>query len=228
MKKIMLITVFLSLSFVLSANGQQQSAAPRGDVSRGATQPQNQAFGGGRGFGRVAGEGTFGANSDQAQPQRATEMATLNAMPKGTLETAEIAKLLYIWEEEKLARDVYSALGELYQLPLFNNIARSEQTHMDQLAFLLDRYGLKTPSDQTPGVYQNPDIARAYEDFVGQGSRSLTDAFQVGIAIEEMDIQDLQEAIELSGNEDVKFVLNQLLMGSQNHLAAFQRQANRQ
>ena len=37
----------------------------------------------------------------------------------------EAAWILYLYEEEKLARDVYLSLADRWQLPIFSNIARA-------------------------------------------------------------------------------------------------------
>ncbi|MDK2464101.1 MAG: DUF2202 domain-containing protein, partial [Candidatus Korarchaeota archaeon] len=62
----------------------------------------------------------------------------VNSIPLGDLAEEEIQGLLYMREEEKLARDVYLTLYEKWGLPIFQNIARSEQTHMDAVKTLLD------------------------------------------------------------------------------------------
>jgi hypothetical protein len=249
-KLIMAAAMIVGLGGIVMANGQQELASGGSTGSQGsrlavAGQGLGTMQGGGQGFGvgqgagtgqgagqgggqgRLAGSGTYGVNAAQDQAFRDTELAVLAAMPVGTLQAAELANLLYMWEEEKLARDVYARLGELYRLPVFSNIARSEQTHMDQLAFLFDRYKLAVPAADTPGMFQNSGLASAYKDLVARGSESLGQAIAVGIDMEEMDIQDLQKAIQSSANQDVQYILNQLLMGSQNHLSAFNRQARR-
>ena len=53
-------------------------------------------------------------------------------------ERFEKESLTLMRQEEKLARDVYLTLGENYDLPVFTNIPRSEQRHMDQMGELLD------------------------------------------------------------------------------------------
>ena len=40
-------------------------------------------------------------------------------------------------EEEKLAGDVYSALNEVWNLRVFDNIGRAEQTHQAAVEMLL-------------------------------------------------------------------------------------------
>jgi hypothetical protein len=43
-------------------------------------------------------------------------------------------------EEEKLARDLYLALGETYKVPVFKNIARAEANHMNAVLTILTSY----------------------------------------------------------------------------------------
>ena len=45
--------------------------------------------------------------------------------------------LLFMWEEEKLARDVYLTMNEKYGHRVFNNISGAEQRHMNAIKSLL-------------------------------------------------------------------------------------------
>lgn len=145
----------------------------------------------------------------------------LALIPTGELNQAETDTLLFMWEEEKLARDVYTALGAVWTKPLFGNIASSEQTHMDLVKELLDRYGLQTPSDGSAGIFVNPDLQALYTQLVTQGSISELEAVKVGATIEEIDILDLKERLEQTDQADIEQVFNSLLTGSYNHLNAF-------
>ena len=62
-----------------------------------------------------------------------------NGRSPGILTDKEIQQITYMREEEKLARDVYLTLYELYQAPIFENISESEQRHMDALKVLLEK-----------------------------------------------------------------------------------------
>ena len=140
----------------------------------------------------------------------------------------EAAGILYMREEEKLARDVYDRLGELWGIPIFSNIARSEETHMDAMLVLIDRYGLSDPvGDDTPGTFEDPALQSLYDDLVETGSASLADAFRVGALIEELDIADLEERLAMTDNTDVRIVYQNLMKGSRNHLRSFYRQLDR-
>lgn len=138
------------------------------------------------------------------------------------LSQAEIDSLLFMREEEKLAHDVYLALYEAWGLPLFENIAGSEQKHTEAVKGLLDKYGLPDPADTSPaGVFVNPDLQQLYDDLTEAGKASLAEALKVGAAIEEIDILDLQEALIETGASDIQRVYENLLKGSENHLRAF-------
>lgn len=137
----------------------------------------------------------------------------------------EADHLLFMREEEKLARDVYLTLYDQWQHSVFSNISSAEQRHMDALAVKIDTYGLVDPVvDDTVGVFTNTDLSILFEDLTAKGESSLLDALYVGAFIEEIDILDLQEAIATSTHPDLIRVYENLMRGSRNHLRAFVRQ----
>ena len=145
------------------------------------------------------------------------------------LSNAEINHLLFMREEEKLAHDVYLALYDQWGLPLFENIAQSEAAHTEAVKGLLDKYGLPDPADASPpGVFVNQDLQGMYDDLTEQGNSSLSKALKVGAAIEEIDILDLQSALDETNTADIKRVYENLLKGSENHLRAFTSTLSRQ
>lgn len=164
-----------------------------------------------------------------SRAQAAAENPPISAVVSSDLTEAEIAGLLYMREEEKLARDVYLALYAEWGLPLFQNIARSEQTHTDAVKGLLDRFGLADPADGTAaGEFTNPDLQALYEDLVALGAQSLSDALKVGATIEDLDIFDLQNNLAEVENVYIRRVYENLTKGSRNHLRAFVSTLGRQ
>lgn len=136
------------------------------------------------------------------------------------LSVAERSDLLFIREEEKLARDVYTALAD--GRPIFDNISSSEQRHFDAVGDLLVAYGLEDPAaDLKPGEFANPELRKLYTDLVSQGSASADAALEVGCAIEELDIKDLDGALANTTHSDIRTVYENLQRGSRNHLRAF-------
>ena len=149
--------------------------------------------------------------------------------PTGELSAAEAEALQFMREEEKMARDVYLALYAIWGVPVFDNIAASEQAHMDAVGYLLDSFGITDPAaGQAQGVFTNPDLQALHDQFVSQGSASLAAALLAAGAIEETDILDLQARLAQSENTAVIQVFENLLAGSENHLRAFAGNYERQ
>lgn len=140
----------------------------------------------------------------------------------GTLDPTEEADALFMREEEKLARDVYNRMDQLWNKRVFSNIAQSEQRHMDAMLNMLNLFGLPDPAaGNAPGVFDNASLQALYDDFVADGSQSEFEAYYVGALIEETDIRDIDIAI---GNTDEQALIetySNLLAGSRNHLRAF-------
>ncbi len=154
---------------------------------------------------------------------------TMAALSDGDLIDSEIQGILFMREEEKLARDVYLAMAETWNMNIFSNIARSEQTHMDSVLTLIEMSDLEDPvGDAENGVFENQDLQALYDDLVERGSLSLDEAMLVGGAIEEIDILDLQNYLAETENGAVIAVYQNLLMGSINHLRSFVRTYERQ
>lgn len=132
--------------------------------------------------------------------------------------------LLFMREEEKLARDVYLTLAGEWDLPIFDNIASSEQVHMDRILGLLRKYKLQDPAAKNGiGEFTNPVFTEAYANLTAKGTISLVDALEVGVIIEEMDIADLTALIAQTNRRDIKNVYTNLRSASYNHLNAFNK-----
>jgi hypothetical protein len=139
----------------------------------------------------------------------------------GTLTAEEQNGLLFMVEEEKMARDVYQVLAAKWNLAIFTNIAQSEQSHMDALSNVIASAGLTNPVTATAGTFTNHDLQALYNELTANGGLSLTDALLVGGLVEETDIRDLQAYLSATTNSQLTQVYNNLLSGSFNHLQAF-------
>ena len=189
------------------------TAAPTQAMSAGPTSGLAQR----QGNGNAAG---VAANGAQGNGQ-GSNYSQLPPAGTGDLSQANAQGLLYMREEEKLARDLYNAFYAARGLPIFQNIALSEQTHMDAVKVLLDRYGLADPAQSQPGVFTNPDLQALYDQLLASGSQSLGAALKAGGVVEEIDILDLQSRLELTDQADIQQVYTNLERGSENHLLAF-------
>ena len=138
------------------------------------------------------------------------------------LSDTETAHLIFMREEEKLARDTYLTLNQTWGLRVFSNISNSEQNHMDAMLAKLNFYGVADPvlSDAV-GSFTNTTLAALYTELIESGQVSLLDALFVGAFIEEVDMRDIQVAIDETSHVDIIAAYENLLAGSKNHLRAF-------
>jgi len=125
-------------------------------------------------------------------------------------------------EEEKLARDVYIYLEYKWNLNQFRNIKNSESTHMNAIASLLDKYGVRY-TILSEGEFVSSALQSLYNELTVLGGQSSADALQVGATIEDLDIVDLKEYIQATDKVDIIEVYESLECGSRNHLRAFVR-----
>jgi hypothetical protein len=143
------------------------------------------------------------------------------AVQAASLDQFEIDSLLYVREEEKLARDTYLTLYGIWGMDIHQTIAGSEQNHMDAVLGLLDKYNLEDPASTEIGVFQNDFLQAKYDELVAWGDQSLADALLVGCFIEEIDLIDLAQRMAQIDNPDILSVFQNLTDGSENHLRAF-------
>jgi hypothetical protein len=141
------------------------------------------------------------------------------------LTDAQKSRLIFMVEEEKLARDVYSYLYGVWGNRVFDSITRSEQRHLNAINSLLQKYTLEIPSTlETKGKFENEELQELYDVLIQKGELSLKDALEVGIAVEEKDIADIKNILESGVPRDLERVYDRLLNGSYSHLNAFNRE----
>jgi len=169
----------------------------------------------------LAGASSVALFSSSAHAKGRKSVATTTKLTEDQLD-----ELYFIYQEEKLARDVYITLGEMYPAEnTFASIQFSEQRHIDAAQQLCEKYkiDLSRVNEDGIGNFDIDVLQEYYDKLVDQGSESLTAALEVGVFIEELDIGDLTKAIEeMDMPDDVTRVYENLREGSYNHLEAFQ------
>ena len=158
------------------------------------------------------GEGIMTLTSGQTMTSAATA---------ATLSSREKEGMLFIWEEEKAARDLYTSLYEKNNLSIFMNLLRSEQSHMDQAKAIIDKYGLTIPGKDEPGAFQNQTLQKIHDELLAEGLQSDQDALKVAATFEEISIMDLEKELAATKTEDIRVVYQGLLAGSRKHLRSY-------
>jgi hypothetical protein len=166
-------------------------------------------------MGCSSGSGELIADTDIADgPLDRNLAASLASLLIESLSNEEKQAILFMREEEKLARDAYELFYQLWNQSIFNNIAAAEQTHMDAMLLLVDRYQLEDPiTTDEAGLFVNVELQSLYD--------SLIDSLMVGAEIEEVDLIDLEIRYLESDNQDIHLIYDSLMKGSRNHLRSF-------
>lgn len=163
------------------------------------------------------------AGTDDEIDLAAEKSAFLDNCPvvTGTITEKDAEGLVFMWEEEKMARDVYANFFEKYKHRVFGNITKSEAIHQQAVTRLMEGFGVENPGDDAPGTFLNEHIAELYSTLMAMGETSLKDALKAGALIEETDILDLKQWIGETENPSIARVYTNLLKASENHLRAF-------
>jgi hypothetical protein len=146
---------------------------------------------------------------------------TMGIQKEDSAESYCYQSLQYMREEEKLAHDVYVYLYDQWQVPIFHNISNAETVHTNAVLGLLELYGIEDPALPGFGEFSNPELQDLYNQLTETGSTSLIDALTVGATIEEVDIIDLDQAMDSCDVDTIDVVYSRLRRGSTHHLKAF-------
>lgn len=168
----------------------------------------------------------FGCNQQESKGKQGQQGigdpgAVVSQYPVYDLSEQQRQDLAFMWEEEKLARDVYNYFVARYGDQTFMNISRAEEKHMNATGALLDKYGIPRGVDANDaGHFSFAELDNMYFELTQRGEVSLYEAYKVGKDIEVLDIEDLKSKI-VSAYPDAADVFNRLLNGSYKHLEAF-------
>jgi hypothetical protein len=185
--------------------------------------------------------GKFISASTDVDTDTSTDVVTDGVV----LDVNEQAHLIFMREEEKLARDVYLTLGTMYpDSVIFGKIDDSEQTHITAVKTMLEKYGVDDPNtNDNIGAFTGEDYGWYFTEkfnlLVERASISELEALYVGAFIEELDMMDINQCPEVivetdngindvsecgkiyTDNSDILNLYSSLLDGSDNHLEGY-------
>ncbi|WP_303925698.1 DUF2202 domain-containing protein [Draconibacterium sediminis] len=161
--------------------------------------------------------------SDNTEEESLKNSAVLSVP---TLTDVDSMGIIFMREEEKLARDAYLSLYAKYEHQIFDNISQSEQVHTDAILKLLNYYELQDPFIDIIGEFADPSLDALFDELMTLGAINLDSALVVGALIEETDIEDIAILAGATGVPNIMQVYENLLSGSENHLRAFVRDLN--
>lgn len=197
----------------------------------------------------IAGAGSAMAKGGKSMTVQVDDIPTttddVSTADDGVLDYNELTHLIFMREEEKLARDVYTKLGSMYpDSVIFGNIDDSEQRHTTAVKNMIEKYGYEDPNtNDNIGVYTGEDygwyFTEKYNLLVERASISELEALYVGAFIEELDMMDIKQCPKViveadnginevtecgrisTDNSDIANLYDFLLDGSDSHLAGY-------
>lgn len=139
-----------------------------------------------------------------------------------SLSDQEKSDLIFLRQEEKLAHDVYVYAFGKYGISIFDNISNSEDTHMDAVLTLMNKYNINDPAaGMSEGVFENYDLQLLYQQLISKVNLSSIQALEAGATIEDLDISDIKSFYKNTTKADIIQVYDMLTCGSRNHLRGF-------
>ena len=177
--------------------------------------------------------------SVESIPQEVSD--AINSTEKSDLTQELKEAITYMYNEEKLAKDIYLNVYKMQPIKQLYNIAsKSEVKHEEAVVDLAIKYDLNItlyPDTQPPFVQKDIDsyasgkypvvaIQELYDMLYDKGIQSSKDALEVGCLVEVTDIDDLDKYMayaQTSNASDVLSVFDFLRDGSYKHYWAFDK-----
>jgi hypothetical protein len=218
-KKLLNLAIVSSLSIFAA-----QSLEAKGGYGNNSSAHGNGKYGQKENNSSAHEDDNYGQNENMQRNERnVTEI--VNQYEKFILNDEVKADLTFMYEEEKLAHDVYTILGEKYSdTDVFLKIADAETRHMEAVKSLLDKYSLPVPVDNGLGNFNNVELQSLADELISKGEVSREKALKVGQVIEITDFSDIGDRLREDTPDDVKDIFQRLYLGSVNHLSAFSKE----
>lgn len=145
--------------------------------------------------------------------------ATADASPLALAAEAQEALRFQI-DEERMARELYTAFAEKWGLQPFKMIPQSEARHEGVLRQLAVRAGVTAPT-AVAGKFDSQEVQLRYDALLALGLESADSALRAAAFVEEQDIADVDTLLAATDSPDLKAAANSLRQGSTNHLRAY-------
>ena len=180
-------------------------------------------------------------DSSNTDDGKETNRIDLSQYPMSNLTDAQKYTIAFMWNEEKLAKDIYLELNLIYPTQQLETIAtKSETMHQALVEDLVQRYDLNITnlvdykenySEEelrafASGEFGVQEIQDLYDTLYAEGKQSQQAALEVGCKVEVTDVEDLLDEIKIAEEvdaQDLIAVWNVLLSGSYNHYWAFDK-----
>ena len=178
-----------------------------------------------------------GSSTQTVVPSQTTTSIDLSTYSLASLTDAQKYSLAYMWNEERLAHDIYLNLYAINPVTQLEKIAtNSETVHISLVKDLVESYDLNITNlvdykehyseaelEAMPsGIYGIQAIQDLYDELYAYGVASSQTSLEVGCKVEVVDVNDLDTYITEAGtNQALIDTFSILRDGSYQHYWAF-------
>ncbi len=136
----------------------------------------------------------------------------------------EIEFLFAIREDEKVAKDLYTAFAGQYPTAIqFSRIAAAEATHIAAVETVLGYYEITYPALGAPGIFADAARQAQYDGLLAKAT-TLQAALEAMTTLEEENIAAYKAVEANITNANLKLIVSNMIKASSNHLKAAVRQ----
>ncbi|MFB6226179.1 MAG: DUF2202 domain-containing protein [Candidatus Paceibacteria bacterium] len=129
--------------------------------------------------------------------------------------------LIYLIEEEKVARDLSYKFSQKYDEKIFTEVYKAENTHLKAVQRFIRNYKLDDPTSKNGvGEFKNPQLQKIYDEKLSSGKENKNKAYQSLLWVLEKNINDININKDSTDKDDILFVYNNLIRSSKNHIRA--------
>jgi hypothetical protein len=146
----------------------------------------------------------------------------INSFPYEEIDNNELNSIQFVFEFQKLTKDVFLKFYDLWRLPLFINLSHDVQQQMDELDILLKKYDLSVNLKKQEGNYFNSYLKKLYRNFTTTGKTSLFESLRVCATIEDLKIFDTNLQLDRVDNQDIKHLYTSYIHDSRDNIQKIQ------
>ena len=130
--------------------------------------------------------------------------------------------VVYLYELERFAKDIYQKSYDEWGLELFNTLTSTQSLNNSIIAILLDNYNITYNVTPEAGVYTDDTIQGFYDTYVQETNTTIKDSLSMGVALEEKLVSEIDTLMQnRSLSDDVKIVYEIVKRSTREHIHSF-------
>ena len=131
-------------------------------------------------------------------------------------------------DEERMAYKLYTELFKAHpDIKIFKKIIAAKKQNFSTLVKYADDHYPDLRTGQLNSIFKVRETDKLYDEWLKKGKASSEDAVDIGIELEERDIEEITDFLKLKPEQELTDILEDLKGDSRKHRATFRRQKTR-